>query len=317
MPDAHEDIAAWLEDADRKSHPIRGACSLGRSASNQVPLPDERVSRRHAVIQSQLEDEFGLVDFGSRNGSYVNDIRVAQPTRLRNGDVGRIGPFQLVFRQQAASDSSASPTLGSSLTVTDFKLETYWLLVADIIDSSKLAQQLPRDELPLVTGRWVSECKQTIESVGGRINQFMGDGFFACWRDHDRIAVSIHKAIEALLRLQQEAKPAFRFVVHLGDVTIGGVSVGEEAVAHELVDAAAHALNGLLAFADPPARNQRQFIPRQLLRQFAGINDVRHQQPIGFEFEVRDGQAGTEGGRGGGMCRRLLPEDKLKRANPH
>jgi adenylate cyclase len=228
MPDAHEDIAAWLEDADRKSHPIRGACSLGRSASNQVPLPDERVSRRHAVIQSQLEDEFWLVDFGSRNGSYVNDIRVAQPTRLRNGDVVRIGPFQLVFRQQAASDSSASPTLGSSLTVTDFKLETYWLLVADIIDSSKLAQQLPRDELPLVTGRWVSECKQTIESVGGRINQFMGDGFFACWRDHDRIAVSIHKAIEALLRLQQEAKPAFRFVVHLGDVTIGGVSVGEE-----------------------------------------------------------------------------------------
>src|ERR1041384_5912418 len=86
MPDAHEDIAAWLEDADRKSHPIRGACSLGRSASNQVPLPDERVSRRHAVIQSQLEDEFWLVDFGSRNGSYVNDIRVAQPTRLRNGD---------------------------------------------------------------------------------------------------------------------------------------------------------------------------------------------------------------------------------------
>jgi adenylate cyclase len=228
MPDAHEDIAAWLEDADRKSHPIRGACSLGRSASNQVPLPDERVSRRHAVIQSQLEDEFWLVDFGSRNGSYVNDIRVAQPTRLRNGDVVRIGPFQLVFRQQAAAHSSASPTLGSSLTVTDFKLETYWLLVADIIDSSKLAQQLPRDELPLVTGRWVSECKQTIESVGGRINQFMGDGFFACWRDHDRIAVSIHKAIEALLRLQQEAKPAFRFVVHLGDVTIGGVSVGEE-----------------------------------------------------------------------------------------
>ena len=228
MPDAHEDIAAWLEDADGKGHPIRGACSLGRSASNQVPLPDERVSRRHAVIQSQLEDEFWLVDFGSRNGSYVNDIRVAQPTRLRNGDVVRIGPFQLVFRQQAASDSSASPTLGSSLTVTDFKLETYWLLVADIIDSSKLAQQLPRDELPLVTGRWVSECKQTIESVGGRINQFMGDGFFACWRDHDRIAVSIHKAIEALLRLQQEAKPAFRFVVHLGDVTIGGVSVGEE-----------------------------------------------------------------------------------------
>src|ERR1041385_504565 len=228
MPDAHEDIAAWLEDADRKSHPIRGACSLGRSASNQVPLPDERVSRRHAVIQSQLEDEFWLVDFGSRNGSYVNDIRVAQPTRLRNGDVVRIGPFQLVFRQQAASHSSASPTLGSSLTVTDFKLETYGRLVADIIDSSKLAQQLPRDELPLVTGRWVSECKQTIESVGGRINQFMGDGFFACWRDHDRIAVSIHKAIEALLRLQQEAKPAFRFVVHLGDVTIGGVSVGEE-----------------------------------------------------------------------------------------
>ena len=228
MDESLENVQAWMEDTAGNRLPIRGACYLGRSASNQIPLQDDRVSRRHAVIQAQLDNEYWLVDFGSRNGTYLNDKRMVQPTRLEDGDVVRVGPFQLTFRQRKTNQPGVSAPMASDMTVSDIKMETCWMLVADIIDSTKLVQELPPDELPLVTGRWVSECKQTIESMGGRINQFMGDGFFACWRDHERIAASIHQTVEALRRLQEQGRPAFRFALHLGKVTIGGVSVGEE-----------------------------------------------------------------------------------------
>jgi len=113
-------------------------------------------------------------------------------------------------------------------TSTDIRSSNCWLLVADIIDSTRLMKELPPDELPLVTGRWVAECKQTIETQGGRINQFLGDGFFAYWHDRERIEVAVGTALQALARLQEQARPAFRLAVHLGQVMIGGVSVGEE-----------------------------------------------------------------------------------------
>lgn len=113
-------------------------------------------------------------------------------------------------------------------TESDIKLEDCWLLVADIMDSSRLVQEIPPDELPLVTGQWLNECKQTIEASGGRINQFMGDGFLAFWRHRERVELSIPTALEALCRMQEQARPKFRFVLHYGEVAIGGVSVGEE-----------------------------------------------------------------------------------------
>lgn len=223
-----ETAPAWLEDETGHRHPIRGTSSLGRSASNQIPLPDDKVSRRHAVIQAQQGEEFWLVDFGSRNGTFLNDKRIAQPTRLQHGDRLRIGSARFVFHHSTSVTVGLATTLHTDRTVVDIKLENCWLLVADIIDSSKLVNELPPDELPLVTGQWVGECKHTIESLGGRINQFMGDGFFAFWRDHEQVVPRIHQALEALKRMQEQSRPAFRLVVHFGKVTIGGVSVGEE-----------------------------------------------------------------------------------------
>jgi adenylate cyclase len=226
--DAPSDCAAWLEDPGGARLPIRGSCSLGRSVSNQVALPDEKVSRRHALIQAQRENEFWLVDFGSRNGTYLNGQRITQPTRLQPGDRLQVGASQFVFRQPGVSQPVARATAFADQTVADIRPVRCWLLVADILDSTRLVRELPPDELPLVTGQWVAECKQVIEGQGGRINQFMGDGFFAVWHDRERVEVAIDQALQALRRLQDQARPGFRLVLHLGPVTIGGVSVGEE-----------------------------------------------------------------------------------------
>ena len=220
---------AWLEDQRGSRTPIKGSCSLGRAVPNQVAVSDDRVSRRHALIQVQRENEFWLVDFGSRNGTYLNDQRVIRPTRLRHRDRIKVGQVEFTFHQPQSVKGRLSETvLGDRRTATDIRSANCWLLVADIIASTQLVRELPPDELPLVTGRWVAECKQTIESHGGRINQFLGDGFFAYWHDRERGEIAVGTALQALARLQDQARPAFRLTAHLGQVMIGGLSVGEE-----------------------------------------------------------------------------------------
>lgn len=228
MTNIPDEAAAWLEDQNQQRIPIRGSCSIGRSPSNQVALASDKVSRRHAMIQIQHEHEFWLVDFGSRNGTYLNTRRITNPQRLQHGDRVTVGPFEFVFLLPQSEPRGVVETAVADRTETDIRSTKCWLLVADIIGSSRLVKELPPDELPVITGRWLAECKQTIEEHGGSINQFFGDGFFAYWRDRERVQVAVAGTLQALARLQEQARPGFRVVAHYGEVVIGGVSLGEE-----------------------------------------------------------------------------------------
>jgi hypothetical protein len=72
--------------------------SIGRGASNDVPLSDTSVSRSHAEIRQQ-DDGFHLVDLDSKNGSFVQGVSV-HDRLLTDGD--RISMGATVLRFQAA-----------------------------------------------------------------------------------------------------------------------------------------------------------------------------------------------------------------------
>jgi adenylate cyclase len=228
MKNLPADRSAWLEDANHKSIPIQGSCSIGRSANNQLALSSDMVSRRHALIQVQHETEFWLVDFGSSNGTYLNNQRITQPTRLHHRDHLKIGPFEFVFHLAQSEQSAWSETIATDRTVVDIRNAKCWLLLADIINSTQLVKELALEELPKITGPWATHCKQIIETHGGRINQFMGDGFFAYWHDHERAEAAVGNALQELRQFQELSRPAFRIVLHYGEVALGGVSLGEE-----------------------------------------------------------------------------------------
>ena len=80
----------------------RERLTLGRNPDNDLPLPfDGRVSGVHAVLQL-LGGAWAVEDDGlSRNGTFVNGIRVAGRTRLRDRDWLRAGDTILVFRNPA------------------------------------------------------------------------------------------------------------------------------------------------------------------------------------------------------------------------
>src|SRR4051794_27873268 len=88
---------AWLERQTGERILIQGSCFIGRSSTSTVMLASEKVSRRHAMIQTQGA-EFWLVDLGSANGTYLNGRRVGQPSRLNDRDQITIADFQFVFR---------------------------------------------------------------------------------------------------------------------------------------------------------------------------------------------------------------------------
>lgn len=67
---------------------------LGRDPGAQIvfdPIKDDLVSRRHLKITQEGDDRFTLTDLDSRNGTFVNRIKVAGATRLQPGDVIQLG----------------------------------------------------------------------------------------------------------------------------------------------------------------------------------------------------------------------------------
>jgi class 3 adenylate cyclase len=230
-----ETNAPWIEQPDGTRIPVRGSCSIGRLPSNQIILAEERVSRRHALVNAQEDGEFWLVDLGSGNGTYLNGRRLVQPTILNDGDRIEIGSFQLAFRRPSSASDTPRPGQmdydAGDKTIQHIKSSPCWLLVADITESTSLIKKLPEDELPKVTGQWLADCRRVIEECGGSINKFLGDGFFAYWTDGVGVGEQVVRAILELHRMQDLANPSFRVVLHHGQVFMGGAaSMGEESL---------------------------------------------------------------------------------------
>ncbi len=87
-----------------QSHPLApaGTSFVGRDADQcQVVIPHSSVSRRHAVITADA-GRYVLEDLGSRNGTYVNQTRMAGPTRLKSDDRIKICDFLFQFHDETA-----------------------------------------------------------------------------------------------------------------------------------------------------------------------------------------------------------------------
>ena len=72
-------------------------CLIGRDPSNEIYLNDPQLDRQHAKIL-ELSTGYGLVDLGSKQGTFLNGKPVpTQPVLLRSGDEVRVGDVLLVF----------------------------------------------------------------------------------------------------------------------------------------------------------------------------------------------------------------------------
>jgi DNA-binding CsgD family transcriptional regulator len=101
--DRRQYITALPEDAS--------TVSIGRLAASDVALTwDTEVSRLHAVLE-RVGGEWTVADEGlSRNGSYLNGLRIQGRRRLADGDAITIGRTVLIFRAGARAADRTTAT---------------------------------------------------------------------------------------------------------------------------------------------------------------------------------------------------------------
>ncbi len=93
---------------------LEGAtATIGRSAGNNICVPERHVSRQHAVIHYR-DGIFMISDLGSANGTFVNDQRLTDPFPLAGGDVIRLFVPELTFSAAVSeADQQAASTHGT------------------------------------------------------------------------------------------------------------------------------------------------------------------------------------------------------------
>ena len=82
--------------------------SLGRDASNGLPISDPSVSRRHCILRRQ-GDGFKILDLDSRNGTLVNGQAVKEGW-LRHQDEIAVGDSIFLFLTEEDTDKLAAPS---------------------------------------------------------------------------------------------------------------------------------------------------------------------------------------------------------------
>ncbi len=76
---------------------IRPVVTIGRSNANDLVLNDASVSRFHAVIKQLPNRGVMIADRSSTNGVLLNGQRISAETALRDGDIARMGIYELKF----------------------------------------------------------------------------------------------------------------------------------------------------------------------------------------------------------------------------
>ena len=76
--------------------------TIGRTADNDIQLKPSYISRRHAVIATE-GDSTRVIDWGSKNGVYVNSQRVKEHF-LSNGDIVAVGNAKFRYEERPKRD---------------------------------------------------------------------------------------------------------------------------------------------------------------------------------------------------------------------
>lgn len=224
----------WLA-AGGEYIPLSSPFKIGRSSKCRHVINKVNASREHSLLQyDDVERRWLIIDLGSTNGTYVNGQRIMQPVPLRNGDQISIGDEILVFHKPDTGDQTENAYTISDQTVVSIDQAPCWLLIADVKQSTQLIQQISQQEWSERLRIWAEECKSIVHGSGGLINEYMGDGLLAFWRDAPGQQSGMADVLKRFNVLESASGMDFRIVCHYGLVGIGGgMSSGLEKLAGE------------------------------------------------------------------------------------
>ena len=81
---------------------------IGRAPECQLRPNSDMVSRRHCAILLE-EGSVTIHDFGSKNGTFVNDEKVEADRQLKTGDRVKVGPLEFQVRLSVSVGGKRKP----------------------------------------------------------------------------------------------------------------------------------------------------------------------------------------------------------------
>src|SRR4030095_1514899 len=85
-----------------------GRKSIGRGPMNDLDIADPQISQRHCLLKSPT-GQFAILDLGSLNGTFVNEVKVEGATLLKDGDEVRLGTTKFMFCTDEAAPQQPTP----------------------------------------------------------------------------------------------------------------------------------------------------------------------------------------------------------------
>jgi len=170
---------------------IEGEKLIGREDTCDVVIADRQVSRYHARL-FKAEDGIYLEDLASKNGTFINSVRVDEPVLLQDGDVIQIALLQqfVYLSSDATLPLSAEvlkervqPTDQMHRLVLDKLSRRVWIAGTEILPPLSVPQFRLLETLYDNPGRVVSRQELVI----------------AVWGDKEALGVS-EQALDALVR---------------------------------------------------------------------------------------------------------------------
>ncbi|MBN1122705.1 MAG: FHA domain-containing protein [Anaerolineae bacterium] len=114
-------VTVWTESGEQQEYELTNPItSVGRQPGNDIVLNTSAVSRYHAQF-AVADGQVYLVDLGTVNGTFVNDVQVALNSRvpLKAGDEIVMGDMMLVFNLPQARRRQDITLTPSTTTIED------------------------------------------------------------------------------------------------------------------------------------------------------------------------------------------------------
>lgn len=102
-----------------------GGLKIGRAEENDVVLKDDGISRFHARLLLD-NGSLWLQDAGSRNGVFVNGVRVTGHQALRVDDTIKVGSHEFNVRWDESLEDTGVHEIPSKLTDTAEGKKSWW-----------------------------------------------------------------------------------------------------------------------------------------------------------------------------------------------
>lgn len=98
VPEVGPQAILWVKEGRRRGriYQIKEETIVGRKNADLI-LDDPKVSTTHAKIVIE-KDEYILIDFHSKNGTFVNGERIKAETSLKENDTVKIGDVVFVLK---------------------------------------------------------------------------------------------------------------------------------------------------------------------------------------------------------------------------